>query len=65
MNALYLNTGYYTIQLDAKCKDITNIVTKSRKFLYNFLPMELVIYGYILQAKVNGLLGDKMSKVIY
>ena len=38
-----LNMGYYTIRLDAKSKDITTIVTEFGKFLYNVLPMVIVI----------------------
>ena len=56
--ALDLNMGYYTIQLDAKSKDITTIVTEFGKFRYNVLPMGLVSSGDIFQAKVNELLGD-------
>ena len=64
--ALDLDMGYYTIQLDAKSKDIMTIVAKSRKFQYNVLPTGMGIYGDIFQAKVNKLLGDHCrNKGIY
>ena len=49
--------GYYTIQIDAKSKDITNIVTQFGKFQYNVLVIGMVMSGDILQAIVNKLLG--------
>ena len=48
---LDIKTGYYTIQLDTKPKDITNIVTEFGKFQYNFLPMGMVMSGYISRPK--------------
>ena len=56
LTVLYLNMGYYTIQIDAKPKDIMTIVTEFRKFQYNVLPMEMVISGDIFQTKVNELI---------
>ena len=50
---LDLNMGYYKIRLDAKSKDITNIVTEFCKFQYNVLPMGMLMSGEILQEKFN------------
>ena len=53
-----INTGYYTIQLGTKYKDITTTVTEFIKFQYNVFPMGMVMSGDIFQAKVNELLGN-------
>ena len=38
---------YYIIQIDAKSKDITTIVTEFGKLKYNVLPMGMVMSGDI------------------
>ena len=45
------------IQIYAKSKDITTVVTEFIKFQYNVLPMGMGISGYIFQAEFNELLG--------
>ena len=56
--ALDLNIGYFTIQLDAKSKDITTIVTEFGKFQYYVLSMGMGISGDTFHAKSNKLLSD-------
>ena len=53
LNALDLNMGYCTIQLDAKSKDIITTVTEFGEIRYDVLLMIMGISGDIFQAKVN------------
>ena len=50
--------GYYTINPSSVSQYMTTIVTEFGKFKYNRLSMGMWASGDILQAKVDGLLGD-------
>ena len=55
---LYLNMGYYTIQISPKSKYMTIIVTKSGKFRYNWLTMVICTSGGIFQDKVEDIINS-------
>ena len=56
--SLDLNMGYYTIRISYDSQDIMTIVTEFWKFRYNRLPMGMCALGYILQSKVDKIIGD-------
>ena len=55
---LDINMGYYTIKIFPTSQDMMVIVTEFGKFKYNRLPIGMCTLGYILQAKVDKLIGD-------
>ena len=55
---LYLNIGYYTIDLFPESHDLTTIVTEFGKFRYNIVLTVLCASSDIFQAKVDKLIGD-------
>ena len=58
---LDLNMGNYTIWISTASQDMTTIVTKFGKLLYNRLPMEMYASGDIFQANIDELIGDAES----
>ena len=50
--------GYYTIIILHASQDMTTIVSECGKFRYNRLPMGMCALGYILQSKVDKIIGD-------
>ena len=55
---LYINMGYYTINISPVSQDMKTVVTKFCKFIYNCLPMGMCASFNIFQAKVDKLLSD-------
>ena len=55
---LYLKMVYYTIRILPASQDMTTIVTKFGKFIYNCLLMGMCASGNIFQYKVDELLSD-------
>ena len=56
---------YYTMRISPAIQDMTTIVTEFGKFRYNHLLMGICALGYILQSKVDQLLGDIEGIKIY
>ena len=52
---LYLNMGYYHIELSAKSKELCTIVTQWGKYEYHRLPMGLYKSPNIFQEKMSEL----------
>ena len=55
---LYLNMGYYTIEVLPHSMDTTTIATKFLKVRYNRLPMGIYKSRDIFQDKIDNFLGD-------
>ena len=55
---LYLNMGYYTIDIFPKMCDLTAIVTAFGNFRYNRIPMELFASRDIFQSKLDDIIDD-------
>ena len=62
---LDLNMGYYTIRIFPASQDMTTTVSESGGCKYNRLLMSMCALVYILQAKVDELLGDIEGVKIY
>ena len=56
--ALDINMGYYTTRISPAIQDMTMIVIKFWKFIYNCLPMGMWASGDTFQAKVDEIIGD-------